>query len=300
MQTNNLFDIVVYHDNCPDGQCGLWCAECFAGDKPFIKIGIPAGKDPCGDFVDKKIVFIDVCPSIQFIKDNAPIAKQITILDHHKSAYDTYLKNKKYLKKLSNVHYNFDMNKAGCQIAWSYFFGKQESPWFIDYVADQDLWSWSLQYSKEINCAIDFDKLDKFGELCNYGEHELSCLILEGMHILKVRQRIMEEQLSESVEGTMTFNGTKYNIQMGTILFDMRSAFGNLLATKPLKNGLEPDFGVVWTYKPLENLWVISLRGTENSPDLSVIATHYNGGGHAKASAFKLSENPFNNIFIIS
>jgi oligoribonuclease NrnB/cAMP/cGMP phosphodiesterase (DHH superfamily) len=293
------FDIIVYHHNCPDGLCGLWCAEKY-NTKPFTKIGTPAGKDPVGNFIDKDIIFIDVCPSIQFIKENAFTAKKITILDHHKSAYDSYLQNKEELDKFMNVHYHFDMKKSGCQIAWSYFFGENKSPWFLDYIADQDLWTWSLQFSKEINCAIDFDKLDKLNELDNYNAEQIINLINEGKTILNVKQKIMQDQLLESVEGKMTFNGNTYNIQLGTIPFDMRSAFGNLLATKPLKNGLQPDFGVVWMYKPSENRWIISLRGTDISPDLSVIATYFNGGGHAKACAFKLSYNPFNNIFIIS
>jgi nanoRNase/pAp phosphatase (c-di-AMP/oligoRNAs hydrolase) len=74
----------------------------------------------------------------------------------------------------------------------------------------------------------------------------------------------------------------------------MKSDLGNLLAHKN-----NADFGVIWNYSPKENMWYISLRGNDNSPDLSVIAKHFNGGGHAKAAAFKLNENPFDSLFII-
>ena len=79
----------------------------------------------------------------------------------------------------------------------------------------------------------------------------------------------------------------------------MRSAFGNLLANKKLLNNADPDFGVVWNYSPKDNVWIISLRGNDTSPDLSLIATHFGGGGHAKACGFKIKENPFNKLITL-
>jgi oligoribonuclease NrnB/cAMP/cGMP phosphodiesterase (DHH superfamily) len=289
------FDYVIYHYGCPDGVTGLWCA--YKYNKKFNKFGIPAGKDPSGNFIDKNIIFIDICPTYNFIIKTCNVASKIIILDHHKSAYDMYLKNKDVLDSIINLEIIFDMNRSGCQIAWDYFFPEVKRPWFIDYVADQDLWTWKLPNSKEINCALEFyefldqNDLSKLDSLSS--EDSIPKLIKQGKRIIKVKDKIMQDQLKNSEERNFNFNGTVYRVQTGTIPLEMRSAFGNLLAFKKLNNNIDPDFGIVWNYYPKENIWMISLRGNETSPDLSLIASHFGGGGHAKACGFKIKENPF-------
>lgn len=64
-------------------------------------------------------------------------------------------------------------------------------------------------------------------------------------------------------------------------------------------DGKYPDFGVVWNYDFKSNTWHISLRGTVNGPDLSVIATKLGGGGHEQASAFTISGSTLKDCFFI-
>jgi oligoribonuclease NrnB/cAMP/cGMP phosphodiesterase (DHH superfamily) len=79
------------------------------------------------------------------------------------------------------------------------------------------------------------------------------------------------------------------------------SDLGNKLANKPLKNGNLPDFGVVWNYNVDTQTWFVSLRGHDDSPDLSVIAKHFGGGGHEKAAGFRIEyPNTLLSIFIIN
>jgi oligoribonuclease NrnB/cAMP/cGMP phosphodiesterase (DHH superfamily) len=302
---NHKFDIVIYHQNCPDGICGLWCAHMYKKDS-FEKIGIPAGKDPIGNFENKRLLFIDVCPSYNFLINTSKIANKITVLDHHKSAYDMYLTNKNELEKLSNVKLHFNMNLSGCQIAWDYLFNNSKREWFIDYVGDQDLWKFELVNSKEINCSLEFNKfidsenLNKLDELQKYTDEDILNLALGGGLILRIKNNIMNKQLEYSEERKMIVGDKVYHVQVGTISSsDMKSTFGNMLATKKFNDGSEPDFGVVWSYWPEKDEWYISLRGAQNSPDLSAIATFFGGGGHPKASAFVVKENPFHSLIIL-
>ena len=85
-----------------------------------------------------------------------------------------------------------------------------------------------------------------------------------------------------------------------TINRDMRSEFGNLLAAKLMPDGSLPDFGLVWIYNPIFDVWYFSLRGLVNCPDLSVITGYFNGGGHPKAAGFEYKTNPFGDIFLIN
>jgi hypothetical protein len=114
----------------------------------------------------QNIIFIDVCPSINFIKDNAELAKSIIIIDHHKSGLDMITKNKELLKEYTNVTFIFDMKRSGCQLAWDYFFPDIERSWIVDYVGDRDLWNWKLENAREICSAIDY--------LCVLDENDLT------------------------------------------------------------------------------------------------------------------------------
>lgn len=307
MSKQLYFNILVYHKGCPDGTCGLWCGYRF--QKRFRKIGMNAGTDPLLEIENKKIIFVDVCPSYEFIKDNIiNKGNTITILDHHKSSYDMYLLHKKELDKLPNLHIIIDMNRSGCQIAWDFFFKNKKRPWFIEYIADRDLWSWSLENSKEITKAIFYNKLldawdlEKIDQLLNYKQRDVNNLAIEGKNIMDVENKIFERQLMYSNEGIMTVNNNKYKVQMANIMLEFSSDFGNLLATKLLSDKSIPDFGIIWSYNPDENLWHLCLRSTNDSElDLSTIAKYFGGGGHKNAAGIDFDKNPFtNNILEIN
>lgn len=298
------FDIIIYHQNCPDGICGLWCAHLYKKES-YQKIGTPAGKDPIGNFDNKKILFVDICPSYRFLIETSKIANRITVLDHHKTAHDMYLTNKTELDELKNVNMQFNMNLSGCQIAWDYFFPELKRPWFIDYIGDQDLWKFELPNSKEINCSLEFNKfidsenLNKLDELQTYTDTDIENLVFEGKLIFRVKDHIIKNQLEYSEERKMIVGDKNYRVQVGTISNDMKSAFGNMLATKKFIDNTDPDFGVIWSYWAEKDEWYISLRGSDNSPDLSAIAKIFGGGGHPKACGFIIKENPFQNLFIL-
>jgi oligoribonuclease NrnB/cAMP/cGMP phosphodiesterase (DHH superfamily) len=303
-----VHDIVIYHQGCPDGITALWCANTYykVNDIQFEKQSCPAGKKPLGNFENKKILFVDLCPSLDFIIDVSTIASKITILDHHKSAFDMYLSNLDFLNTLKNVEIVLKMEFSGCQLAWDYFYPTLERPWFIEYVADRDLWKWALPNSKEISnafyhCAfINENKLELLDDLYKFSEEQISDLVNKGKTIGEVQNKILNTQLKQSFEGVFIAGETKYNVQFGSINRDMRSDLGNLLTEKVLLDGNLPDFSIIWNYDPTSNGWYMSMRGSNTSPDLSIIAKHFNGGGHAKASGFETSYNPFGTIFIIN
>jgi uncharacterized protein len=306
MTNNIIFDVIIYHDKCPDGITGLWSAYHYAKLNSlggFEAHGISAGTDPTKLFEDKHIIFIDICPSINYIVNVAKSSRSITILDHHKSSYEKYMNDKYLIENYKNLTIEFDGLRSGCQMAWDYFFPDKERPWFINYVADRDLWTWLLPFSKEINTALSFNNvfdatdLEKLENLLN---KNVQYFIVQGQSLTEFKNKILQDELNKSFEADFISNENKYRVQVGAISSsDMKSDFGNLLATKPLKNGELPAFGVVWTYNPLGNEWYVSLRGSDTSPDLTIIASQFGGGGHMKASGFCYKENIFMSIIKI-
>jgi len=294
MQNNIEFDTIVYHSCCPDGVSGLWCAHKYKGSENFEKINMAAGKDPIFETYNKNIIFIDVCPSLNFLLVHSKLAKSVKILDHHKSAYDMYIKNINILDKIDNIEFIFDMERSGCQIAWDYFFPNKNRSWFIDYVGDRDLWKWELKNSKEICsafdylCVLDENDLSKIDNLSNYNFKEIENLIDTGKIINTYQSRLVEKEAENSVQGILLVGNKKYNVNVGCIIFSLVSDLGNALTKKLLDDGNKPDFGIVWNYNMKYDTWHISLRGHEESPDLSEIAKYFGGGGHTKASGFKI------------
>lgn len=300
------FDIIIFHTWCPDGVTGLWCAHHFAKDNKFKKLGIVAGGVPYGNFTDKKIIFIDVSPDINWLLKNLKVANKVTILDHHKSTFIELKENEKVLSIFNNLELILDIKRSGCQIAWDYFFPNIDRPWFINYVADQDLWTWKLQNSKEINTVLSFNNyidqnnLSKLDLLLSYDKVQKNQLINEGKQILTFKNKILSDELELSDEGKFILGDIIYSIQiLGAITSDTKSELGNMLSEKLLNNGSLPDFGVVWDYDPRYNEWKLSLRGNSISPDLSIIAKQLGGGGHVLASGITLNENPFGKLIII-
>jgi len=295
------FDTIVYHQFCPDGIAGLWCA--YKYNNEFEQIKMHAGIDPSFDTIDKNIIFIDVCPSYNFLLVHTKLAKSITILDHHKSAYDIYNDKKEILDTIDNLKVVFDMERCGSQIAWDYFFGV-ERPWFIDYVGDRDLWKWELPNSKEICAAFDFIELfnennfNKIDAISNYDENEINSLVEVGRTINKYQDNLVKKELPNRIEATIRINESEYNVNIGTISVNLVSKLGNELTKQKMKDNTMPDFAVVWNYNIINNTFNISIRGHDTSPDLSAIAKHFGGGGHGKASGFRIiGRKRFKEIF---
>jgi hypothetical protein len=296
------FDTIVYHSPCSDGATSLWCANYYKDIHE--KIPCKAGVLPIIDGYYKNILFVDICPKFDYLLEISKIAKNIIVLDHHKTTFDTYEIYKD--KCPPNLQIILDISKSGCQITWDYFFQDKSRPWFVDYVADRDLWAWKLPNSKEIN-QIFFDNnlldpyyLDNITKLLSYSQEQIDEIIKEGSLLLKFQKKLLDIAVSRSLEATLTINDKIYNIWLGTTTSSDRSDLGNLLANKLLSTGILPDFSATWIYEPKENEWWVSLRGHKSSPDLSVIAGVYGGGGHMAASAFSIkSPQTLRDIFLI-
>ena len=293
---NKQFDIVIYHGpSCPDGICSLYCAKKFLGADVKIQ-GCSAGIDPKGYFKNKKILFVDLCPSLDFIKNNIQIINQLTILDHHNSTQTLYEKEKEYLDSLKNLNLVLDMTKAGCQITWDFFFENVPRPWFVDYIADRDLWKWELFDSKEINAALyeneyfNFRNYTQLDNLLVNPEEKKNQLIHEGKIILRMQQREIDNGIKQAKKAVFKVGSKLHNVWLlGNINPALRSEVGNQLVNKKFEDETIPEFAVIWLFEPESNEWWMSMRGAEGtSPDLSVIANHFGGGGHKLAAGFSI------------
>ena len=78
--------------------------------------------NPQGDYSGMNVIFVDLCPKIDYLLDLLKIAKNVVILDHHKSSEKMILDNTELLSGIPNLYIEFDMGRSGCQMSWDYFF----------------------------------------------------------------------------------------------------------------------------------------------------------------------------------
>lgn len=309
----DFFDIVMYHGSCPDGICAAWVFH--QKNTTFIIPKTDTIYIPCyhnNQSVDfeliknKKVVIADFSFSREIIEKMTELCSYLLILDHHVSA-------ERILGDLPNTEKRkiiFDMERSGAQLAWdyNYSFVNQENcqnyyrPWFINYVADRDLWKHELIHSKEINEALNFygyfdesdlHKFIRLNALGNFTKSEISKYASTGGTLLEYKRKQIEQLTKKAILATFKVpEDNEYTVLMVDCPYHLRSDAGNALS----ETG-DCDFAVLWSYIFEKDEWSISLRGSSKSNlDLSKIAEKFGGGGHAKAAGFAIREKDGSNL----
>ena len=299
-----FYDIVIFHKGCPDGNAAAWVYWRYAKEKGLLDktefVPMEAGKYPVDlDVKNKNVLMMDVCPKRSEIDTIVTTVKNLTILDHHKSG-ERDVENLEY----KNVYVDFDMNRSGCQIAWDYFYPKTDNfddpdqlrssidpvgrPWFIDVIADRDLWKWQVPNSKELGCYLfnlgyyyDWEKMET---LMDFTDQQKEVAIEVGKTLLLVEERQVDFAVKNAVSTTATIDGVEYRVKLVGCSHTIASEVGNRLT----KDEKECDFAAMWRYNPDGDEWWISCRTSKSDIDLSVITRKLGGGGHPKASGFTI------------
>ena len=287
----STIDIVLYHKNCADGIGGawpFWRENLGRQEKGEIVIeGITHGQLP-PDVTGKIVVVVDYCFPRKVTLEMAKKAKTIVILDHHASA------ERDMTGKLpSNVHATFDSNRSGAQIAWEFVYPQYQCPWFIDVIADRDLWKWTKPYSKDVSNALykgGYYSWEKFEWLlsCSQTPDDIDKIIKKFVGMSRRDVETEKEIVAACKKAIMTElttpSGDKYRVKLANCAsHKLRSEVGNRLS-----EGC--DFAVTWQYDFFLDEWWCSARASADSPvDLSIIAAQfYRGGGHEKAAGFTI------------
>ncbi len=260
--------IVFYHKDCTDGFCGAWTAWRKFGDEAEYIAVDPGASAP--DLNDKNIYTIDMCFSVEdsrrLIDDN----RRLTTIDHHVTRKDIVP---------MTTDYSFDLGHSGCVLAWKYFHPNKSVPKLLLWVEDFDLWKFNLTGTNEIISFLDlydfsfeiYDKLvedfenkDRVAEYINTGK---TLLEHEKMQV----ERIIKSGAMPAVfEGIRTYvvNSCLYGSRIGDRLWRIL-----------------PPMGIIWSEESGKRY--VSLRSND-TVDVSIMATKYGGGGHKMAAGFTL------------
>ncbi|MBT9546339.1 MAG: phosphoesterase [Candidatus Sericytochromatia bacterium] len=252
---------ILYHANCPDGFGAAWSAwKKFGANAHYlpVKHGHALPEIP-----DHSEVYI-----LDFAYDRKTLEAlaqrcQLKVLDHHKTA----------LADLKGLPFaEFDMHRSGAVMAWQYFHPEQEVPLLLQYVQDQDIWTWALPDAKAICTALGVYPMD----FEVWSQLEIETLRQEGHTTLRYKEQLISN-LMQRVDW-VRIQGHRVPA-VNTPLF--ASELGNSLCLK------YPEAAFAVAYADQNGLRKFSLRSIGEF-DVSTVCRAYGGGGHRNASGFAL------------
>lgn len=254
--------LVLYHAQCLDGFAAAWVAfQRFGAANEYraIQFGEPLKYPVDG----RDVLILDFSfPRAQLLELKER-ASSLLVLDHHLTAQQD-------LAGLDFAH--FDLTRAGCTLAWDWFFSEQPRPWLLNYVEDKDLWRWKLPGSQEVSAALQSysRSFTQWNKLLAKG---LDALVAEGRPILRYKNRLIETAASRVK--MIDFEGHRIPVVSSCIL---QSEIGGRLSKE------HPFVAIVFDTGDRQ-VW--SLRSHEGTGvDVAAIAKRHGGGGHPNAAGF--------------
>lgn len=278
-------DLIIYHNNCPDGFTAAYVAhQRYPEAKLFPRDhGL---EPPYEEVAHKDVLVVDF--SWRTKEQNRKIAdltRSFRILDHHKTA-QAELEGEPYAI--------FDMNRSGAGLAWDYLYGDDVEPtvknpaaiglprpWWVNYVEDRDLWRFKLSKSEEVNDYImTFPyTIEGWDELVRTpgGAEEAAAA---GQYVRLQVTKYVREASKQALDGYMNAFGKHYTVKVVNVPYLNTSEVGNELSKYA-------DIGLGW-FERADGMIQCSLR-SKGEVDVSVIAKHFGGGGHKNAAGFQVS-----------
>ncbi len=255
---------IVYHGDCPDGFCAAFVA---LKRYPHARL-VPAtyGK-PLDDTVikDKYVMMVDISwPREEMLRLNT-LAAHLVVLDHHKTAEAA----------LAGLDFcTFDMGRSGAQLSWDCNVGGPR-PWYVDYVADRDLWRWQLPESKAVSAFIMAlpHTVEAWSRLDTMTAEQA---IESGKGARAHIDHYVDKVSAQKYAGR--WNG--YTLGIVNAAYPNISDVGNALCEQGAQVGLG------WFVRG-DHIMQFSLRSIGDL-DVSALAAEHGGGGHKNAAGFQL------------
>lgn len=265
----SLVNLVIYHKNCSDGFGAAYSAWKLLGNKAEY-IACSHG-DPAPDVTGKKVAILDYSFDNETTKKMIEDADGLIVIDHHKSAMVE-------LHDISNCI--FDMNKSGAAMAWEFFHPSKETPKFIQYIMDRDLWKWEMPYSKEFAAAFDmvpweFSAFEEFED-----DSVIDDAIKRGSYILAYSKTVVKKICDKASRKKLEIGGKEYDIMVVNSSHWM-SEIGATLSK-------DCDLAMIYYFDHDRKEYKVSLRAFHEHVDASEVSKTFGGGGHKKAAGFVL------------
>lgn len=312
-----LKPLVIYHANCADGFGAAFAAWLKLGESDSIEEGAEYVPMQYGTVPDieswhmqyaisqREVYILDFSFPRQTMDYLFSVARRVTWLDHHKTAFEMwcgeYSEGMKYFSN-AQPHVVLDNNKSGAMLAWEYFHPGTEVPILIRHIDDYDRWQFKLEGTKEFNKALWSRAPWSFSGwknlLGNNPAHHLSMVLAmrtEGAAILRAHDQNVQSVVKGSARECWIKAPEPIDLP-GSFLDEVTQGWQGLAANCPphLTSDVGHElanqsgtFGLCWTLSQTDLVAKCSLR-SNGDYDVSAIAKAFGGGGHRNAAGFEV------------
>ncbi|MBL0333607.1 MAG: hypothetical protein IPP08_07945 [Chlorobiota bacterium] len=218
-------------------------------------------------------------------KDNPPVI----CIDHHKTALEKINEISLYCNE---VFIKIAPGMSGATLVWEYcnirFNEDKDIPLMLKYVADQDLWEWELENSKEVNATINLneDRVEgienEFIESINNSQIWLENSTLKGIGI----SAMIDSQTRKTLSHTKRINYLDTHLLI-TNATSFASETGNLLCEEFNK---KPNcVAVIYTILDSGSVRCSFRSISGGNKSAREIAEMFGGGGHENAAGCRFN-----------
>lgn len=271
--------ICFYHAGCPDGFGAAWAAWRAWGESALY---VPRSHDDAlrpSDWAGDHVLFADIAPPAHAWRELAEQVERLVVLDHHVSARDRYRAEPALAEAVEAGGHLvvFELAHSGAVLTWQHLHPERPLPPLLAYIEDQDLWSWQLPASREVNAAIS-SHLRSFETWERLAATPVETLAAEGRPILRALRMEVDRALATAhpvrVAG-LALEAVNARLQRAEIGHELaeRGAFGT-------------PAGVVYR---LTGRRVDASLYSVGEYDVARIAESLGGGGHRNAAGFSVT-----------
>jgi len=268
-QEEEMKKLCIYHGNCADG-FGAATAVRIALGSNMVDFHAGVYQDPPPDVTNRYVILVDFSYKRDVMIDMAHKAKNILILDHHKSA------EADLVNLPNNVEVHFDMTKSGAVMAWEYFHQNEEIPQLLLHIQDRDLWKFKLEGTREIQaCLFSYPYEFKVWERLLFADPQKlyeDGKAIERKHFKDINEFILAASYTTTIAG--------YDVPILNAPYFWSSDAGHIM-------GEGKPFAACYWDTPDGRIF--SLRSANDGLDVSEIAIKFGGGGHKHAAGFRLA-----------
>ncbi len=312
---SSIETVVIYHGGCPDGVSAAWVVSLVLDNNKTYYHGAVHGQPPLKTN-DKTLIFVDFAYKLDVILRILQQSKKVIVLDHHKTSEElTFITDPRFELKL-------DMKSSGAQLAWNYAcmreFPEQHQyakygspaikqpdkyvkslivnaiksktcPWFINDIADRDLWKWEIEDSKNTTRAMFslniYENINSFYNLLSIDRAQL---IQHGKILNDEDDNKCKNIIKTAKYYKLRNPNSNQSWRVAVVMCDSlyKSEVGNRLASES-----NCDFAMMCRYDLEKDEWHISCRASQSSDiDLTKVVPLFDpdGGGHPKAAGMTL------------
>lgn len=267
-----------YHSGCPDGFGAAWAVWNAWGDRARYTSQSHHERIHARDYAGDLVAFVDITPRNNELRELAETAGQLIVLDHHLSSRERYQSDSELVNSVEEFGHtvHFDLDHSGAILAWRYFMPDEPIPDLLACIQDEDLWSWKLPHSREVNAALAAypRRFEIWSELA---AKPIADLVRMGEPIVRAREMEVDRLLAQT-----------HTVSLGTRRIEAvnatqnRSAVGHELSRR---QSFGPPWGCV--YRVQGGTVHVTLYSIGDL-DVSLVAAEYGGGGHPNASGFSV------------